>query len=76
MGGTIPQARSQRLPLEEEQFAMQPAIEKAATELHSKDPDLAMKFLTNYTASRCRKAVETFWKLAETLIVKYDEKTF
>ena len=72
----IKDLRAVRDPLEEEQFAMQPAIEKVATELHSKDPDLAAKFLTNYTASRCRKAVETFWKLAETLIVKYDEKTF
>ncbi|HHY46555.1 MAG TPA: peptidase C69, partial [Firmicutes bacterium] len=62
----IKDLRAARDPLEEEQFAMQPVIEKVAAELHATDPDLAAKFLTSYTASRCRKAVETFWKLAET----------
>lgn len=61
---------------EAEQFALQPAIEKTAVELFNTNPELAMKFLTNYTNSRCNLAVDTYWKLAEMLIVKYDDKGF
>ncbi len=63
-------------PFEAEQFALQPAIESTALELMKVNPELAVKFLTNYTNGRCNLAVEKFWDLAELLIVKYDDKGF
>lgn len=72
----IKDVRAVRDPLEAEQFALQPAVEQAAAELYGTDPTLAERFLTGYTAGRCRTAVETYWNLAEQLLVKYDEKTF
>lgn len=72
----IKDVKAIRDPFEAEQFALQPAIESAAVELLKVNPDLAIKFLTNYTNSRCNLAVDTYWKLAEQLIVKYDDKGF
>ncbi len=72
----IKDLRAVRDPFEAEQFAKQPGIEKQAIELYAKDPAQAVKFLTEYTADRCAKAVDLFWRLVETLITKYDEKTF
>ncbi len=65
-----------RDPFEKEQFDMQPTIEKVAAELLKKDAALGVKFLTEYTNSRCNMAVDMYWKLAEALIVKYDDKWF
>lgn len=68
--------RAVRDPFEQEQFLMQPAIEQAAAEIYKLDPELAADFLTQYTHTRCAKAVDMFWSLVEVLTVKYDEKGF
>ncbi|MEA4884501.1 MAG: C69 family dipeptidase [Clostridia bacterium] len=65
-----------RDPFEAEQFALQPAIEKTAAELYKTNPELAVSFLTQYTNSRCEKAVDLYWRTAEQLITKYDDKGF
>lgn len=72
----IKDLRAVRDPFEAEQFLMQPAIEAVAADLHAKNPALAAKFLTDYTHSRCAKAVDLFWSLVEVLVPKYDERTF
>lgn len=54
-------------------FAMQPAIEMAALELYKKDPDLAVKFLTNYSNDCANRAVDAWWELADELVAKYDD---
>ncbi|HOR42995.1 MAG TPA: C69 family dipeptidase [Atribacterota bacterium] len=54
-------------------LAMQAAVEMAALELYKKDPDLAVKYLTNYSNSCANRAVERWWKLADDLIAKYDD---
>lgn len=65
-----------REPFEAEQFELQPVIEKAAVELYEKDPALAKTFLTNYTHSRCAKAVDTYYRAAEELTLKWNDNTF
>lgn len=59
--------------LEGDFFAMQPAIERAALEMYRRDPSLAIKFLTDYSNSCANRAVDTWWKLADELIAKYDD---
>jgi len=54
-------------------FAMQSAVEMAALELYKKDPALAIKYLTNYSNDCANKAVDTWWKLADELVAKYDD---
>lgn len=59
--------------LEGEEFALQPVIEQAAKELYDQDPQLAAKFLTNYSNDAMNRAVAEYWKLADTLIAKYND---
>jgi len=59
--------------LEGDFFAMQPAIEQAALEMYKTDPTLAVKFLTDYSNSCANKTVDTWWELADKLIVKYND---
>ena len=68
--------RAARAPFEAEQFALQPAIEQAASDLLKVNPELGVQFLTDYTNGRAEKAVELYWTIAEDLIVKYDDKGF
>ncbi len=72
----IKDVRAVRDPFEAEQFAVQPTIEKIAADLMKVDRTLGISFLTNYTNTRCNMAVDMYWKLAEALIVKYDDKWF
>lgn len=51
---------------EEENFKLQPAIEKTALELFKEDPKLAKSFLTTYSCSKASEALE----MAEKLTVK------
>jgi dipeptidase len=59
--------------LEGDFFAMQPAVEMAALELYKKDPDLAIKYLTNYSNDCAIRATDRWWKLADELVAKYDD---
>lgn len=54
-------------------FAMQPAIEKAATMMYEQDPKLATKYLTDYTNGIMNNVVESWWKFSEVLIAKYSD---
>ena len=72
----IKDLKAVRDPFEAEQMAVQPTIEKIAADLLKASPSLGVQFLTNYTNSRCNLAVDMYWKLAEALIVKYDDKWF
>ncbi len=59
--------------LEWEFFEMQPAIEKSAVELYKSNPELAKKFLTDYSVSQGQKTLKRWKELAEHLIVKYND---
>jgi dipeptidase len=52
---------------------LQPIIEKAALELHEKDPELARRFLTDYSISHAERVVQRWRELGETLITKYND---
>lgn len=58
---------------EAEEFAMQPVVEKAARELYAKDPELAKKFLTNYSNDLMNRAAAAYWQLSDRLIAKYND---
>jgi dipeptidase len=69
----IEDIKAVRDPLEEEFFALQPAIEKTAIELYEQDPELARNFITNYTNSCANRAVDAYWKLASQLFGRYND---
>jgi len=52
---------------EETNFSLQPAVEKAALELHEMDPELAVEFLTSYSCCKAGEAVEMARKMTERL---------
>ncbi|MEN8164095.1 MAG: C69 family dipeptidase [Acidobacteriota bacterium] len=59
--------------IEGEFFTMQPVIEKAALELMGTDPDLALRFLTDYSVNRAESVVIRWKALGEHLLMKYND---
>ena len=55
----ISYARELWNPFEQDQFDLQPAVERVALGLIESDRELAVKFLTGYTGFRANKALET-----------------
>ena len=51
----------------------QEGIESAASKLYSKDPARAKEFLTNYTNMTAQSTLDTWKRLGEFLIVKYND---
>jgi dipeptidase len=68
----IQDLRAVRDPIEAEFFAIQPAIEEVALKMYEQDPELAKKFLTNYTNSCMIRAENAYWDLNDFLIQKYN----
>jgi dipeptidase len=60
--------------IQTEMFVRQKSIEARALELYKKDPDKAVKFLTDYTNRMGEKVVEKAWDMGDMLWTKYDEK--
>jgi dipeptidase len=54
-------------------LALQPAVEKVAVELARSDPDLARRFLTDYSVSHAEDAVRRWRELAERLITRFND---
>ena len=52
---------------------LQPAIEKAAIELHEKQPELLASYLTDFSTRQAEKAHERYRELAHLLIRKYND---
>lgn len=59
--------------LEQSSFTAQPGIEQVAQELYKKDPQEAVRFLTGYTNQMAQSAFESWKKLGEFLVVKYND---
>lgn len=59
--------------LETSFIEMQPAVEKTALELHRTNPELAVSYLTNYSVSMGEKVTKRWRRLAEDLLVKYND---
>lgn len=51
----------------------QEGIESAASKLYAKDPAQAKAFLTNYTNMTAQSTLDTWKRLGEFLIVKYND---
>ncbi len=59
--------------LEDQFLELQPVIEKTAGELLSKDPELVVRFLTNYSVNQGDMVVKRWIELGEHLICKYND---
>jgi len=59
--------------LEGQLLELQPVIEKTAAELLDKDPELMVRFLTNYSVSQGDMVVKRWIELGEHLICKYND---
>ena len=57
-----------RIPMQQEMYDMQDAIEQTALQLYETDPELAKEFLTDYTASQMKKFEKTYWELFESFL--------
>lgn len=69
----IDDLRAVQKELEETFESMQGAVEARATELYAKNPAEAKAFLTNYTNMTANNTIDTWKRLGEYLIVKYND---
>jgi dipeptidase len=49
-----------------------PYMDKAAAELYEKDPAEAIEFITDFSLSNAKSAIDGWWKLGDQLLVKYN----
>ncbi|MBN2561335.1 MAG: C69 family dipeptidase [Phycisphaerae bacterium] len=54
-------------------LALQPAVEKTAVEIMKTDPELAIRYLTDYSVSHAELAVKRWRELGEYLVSKYND---
>jgi len=54
-------------------MAMQPAVEKTALNLHTSDPELMTRYLTDYCVSHGELMVERWRELGNYLLTKYND---
>jgi len=54
-------------------FAMLPAVERTARDLHGQDPELARSYLTTFCVSTAEGLVERWRKLGEEILVKHND---
>lgn len=69
----IDDLRSVQNELENTFNEMQESVETTAEKLYEKDPAAAKAFLTNYTGMTAQNTFDSWKKLAEFLIVKYND---
>jgi len=59
--------------IEDLEFDLQPAIEQAALNLMSSNPQMIPVFLTRYCLSNAQMNLDRWWKLADFLVTKYND---
>jgi dipeptidase len=59
--------------LEDLEFGIQPAIEQSAVNLLSTQPQIVPVFLTRYCLANAQMNLDRWWKLADSLITKYND---
>jgi dipeptidase len=59
--------------IEDLEFNLQPAIEQAALNLNSPNPQMIPGLLTRYCLSNAQMNLDRWWKLADFLITKYND---
>lgn len=68
-----PEIVSVQREIEGHLLAIQPAVEKVAVELLETEPDLATRFLTDYSVTHAEDVVRRWRELAEHLLTKYND---
>ncbi len=69
----IEDIKAKRAELEGKFLADQASIDQQALDLYKKDPNQARAFVTDYTNKAAQQTYEEWWKLADSLIVKYQD---
>jgi hypothetical protein len=69
----IPEIRACQKDIESNFLGLQPAVEKTAVELLKTSPNLAVRYLTDYSAMHGEQTVGRGRELAEHLITKYND---
>jgi dipeptidase len=69
----IEDIRAVQQRLEGDLLEYQPAVERAARELFESEPELAVRYLTDYSATHAEDTVTKWRHLAEHLITKYND---
>jgi dipeptidase len=72
-GAMIQDIREAYTGIEDRLFAQQPAVEKVALELYKQDPNAAREYITGYSNRVTKDTIDAWWKLADTLVVKYQD---
>ncbi|MGE5359562.1 MAG: dipeptidase [Bacteroidales bacterium] len=71
--GMIQDIKAKRAELEGKFLADQASVEQQALDLYKKDPAAARKFINDYSNKAAQKTIDEWWKLADFLIVKYND---
>jgi dipeptidase len=69
----VPEIQACQKDLETNFLALQPAVEKTALELYKTSPNLATRYLTDYSVMHAEQTVARWRELAGHLIVKYND---
>jgi dipeptidase len=67
-GDLKPELDKVLVPMQEDMFAMQESIEQTALDLYETSPELAQKFLTNYTGSLMNQTEKVYWDLVDKFL--------
>ena len=69
----MPDVQAAQRAIEEEYLALQPAIEQTALWLSERDPELMIRYLTDYSISHADGVVTRWRALGEHLLTKYND---
>ena len=69
----VPEIQAAQKDLESNLLALQPAVEKTARELAGSNPNLAARYLTDYSVMHAELTVERWRALTEHLFTKYND---
>ena len=69
----LPEIQKVQSDIEETFLALQPAVENAAVDLATSDPELLTRYLTHYSVTHAEQVVARWRELGEYLITKYND---
>ncbi len=69
----MPEVAAVQQEMEDAIFAMQPAVESTAEQLHEQDPELARKYLTTYCVSTAEGLLERWRELGEVILTRHND---
>jgi len=69
----VPEIQAAQKNIESNLLALQPAVEKTAAELAQNNPNLMVRYLTDYSVMHAELTVDKWRALTERLITKYND---